>query len=192
MASGPDEQHWVRRAQAGDRAAFSELVRRYRGPLYAFCYRLTQSADAAADLAQDTFVRAWQYLGRFDPTRPFRPWLYAIAANRDSSRRRREEVRETVPLEELTVEPATPEDAATELERRQLRAAVRRAIAELSPQQRQAIVLVELEGLTAVDAAAILRCSPATVRQHVFRGKKRLRQLLSDFVQAGGEREETT
>jgi RNA polymerase sigma-70 factor (ECF subfamily) len=186
VAVEADDTVLVRRAQGGDRAAFGELVHRYQGAVYGFVRHLVQSPDLAADITQEVFVRAWRYLGRFDTSRPFRPWLYRIAVNRTASMRKREDERATVELDELTHEPAAPDDVAGELERGELADAVHLAIAELSAQQRQAIVLVELQGHTANEAAVVMACSAATVRQHVFRGKKRLRKLLEAYL-AGRE-----
>ncbi|MBI2300679.1 MAG: RNA polymerase sigma factor [Armatimonadetes bacterium] len=183
MPAEPADHALVTRAQAGDRAAFNELLRRYHRPVYGFVFRLTQSPEEAADLAQEVFVRAWRYLGKFDAARPLRPWLFQIAANRAASCHGRSGGRETIPLEELPGEPSVPDDTSAEPERQELAAAVRRAILELSPQQRQAVVLVELEGMDAAEAAVIMTCSPTTVRQHVFRAKRRLRGLLAGYVE---------
>ena len=67
-----DDAPLVRLAQAGDRVAFGDLVRRYQRPVYGFVYRLVQNEDAAEDVTQDVFVRAWSYLHRFDAQRPFK------------------------------------------------------------------------------------------------------------------------
>lgn len=180
----------MRRAQQGDRAAYGELMRRYQRPLYGFAYRLLQAPEEAADLTQETFVRAWQYLARFDAGRPFRPWLFRIALNRAASHKSRSEGRETVPLEDLTSEPAAPDDVPGTMEQHEVGQQVRLAITELSPQQQQAIVLVELEGCGANQAAEVMGCSPATVRQHVFRAKKRLRVLLAAYLTGSTETEQ--
>ncbi len=180
-----DDAALVRRAQAGDRVAFSELVRLYQRPVFGFVYRLTQDEDAAADVTQEVFVRAWNYLHRFDAERPFRPWLYRIAANRASSRRDKERTRGTVGLDDVELDPPAPDNVESDLERRELAQRVREAISELSPQQREAMVLVELEGQSAIEAADVMGCSAATVRQHIFRGKKRLRQILAAYVTGG-------
>ena len=179
-----DDAPLVRLAQAGDRVAFGDLVRRYQRPVYGFVYRLVQNEDAAEDVTQDVFVRAWSYLHRFDAQRPFKPWLYRIAANRVASAHEREKGRVTVGLEDLDLEPAASDDTEADLQRAELAAHVRAAVAELSPQQRESIALVELEGQSAIEAAQVMGCSPATVRQHVFRGKKRLKQLLDGYVRS--------
>jgi len=179
---GTDEPLLIRRAQAGDRSAFDELVLQHQAALYGFLVNLTNSPDTAVELAQEVFVRAWRYLARFDSERPFRPWLYTIAANRAATRHGREAGRETVSLDEAGPEPPAAENVAAEIERRELSREVRAAIGQLSRQQREAVVLVELSGLTAVEAAAAMGCEAVTVRQHVFRAKKRLRELLASYV----------
>ncbi len=190
MADGADDRALVVRAQAGDKDAFGVLVRRYQRAVHGFCYRMTQSDDLAADLCQEAFVRAWRYLARFDAERPLRPWLFQIAANRAATRKARDQARQTAALEELTHEPAAPDDPTRPSEQAELQQAVRRALVELSPQQRQAIVLVELEGWTAAQAAVSMNCSAATVRQHVFRAKKRLRKLLAGYVTSQDDEDE--
>ena len=187
MAGAADEETLVRRAQTGDRAAFDELVLRYQRPVYGFVFHLVGSPDDAAEVTQDVFVRAWRYLGRFDARRPLRPWLYTIASNRAATQRRHAAPRETVPLEEAGPEPTAPDNVAGRLEQAELSREVRQAIGQLSPQQREAIVLVELEDLTAVQAAEVMGCGAVTVRQHVFRAKKRLRELLAAYVETAGE-----
>jgi RNA polymerase sigma-70 factor (ECF subfamily) len=182
LQAGADDEALVRRAQAGDQTAFGALMARYDRAVYGFVYRLTQSPEAAEDVTQEVFLRAWRYLGRFDARRPFRPWLYRIAANRAFSRKEHDRSRQALALDELEVEPATPDNVLTELERSEIGVMLRRALLDLSPQQRQAIVLVELEDQTAIEAAEVMGCSAATVRQHVFRAKKRLRVLLGPFM----------
>ncbi|MCC7492403.1 MAG: sigma-70 family RNA polymerase sigma factor [Fimbriimonadaceae bacterium] len=177
-----DEAALVRRAQTGDTLAFDELVGLYQRAVFGFVQHLVGSADDAAEVTQEVFVRAWRYLDRFDPARPLKPWLYTIAANRAHSHRRHEQPRETVALDEAGPEPAAPDNPAGDLERHELSCEVRAAIRQLSAQQRDAMVLVELEGMTAVEAAAVMKIEAVTVRQHVFRGKKRLRELLAGYI----------
>lgn len=183
------DQALVQRAQAGDQAAFDELLRRYQRPVYGFVYHLIGSADAATDVTQEVFVRAWRYLRRFDARRPFRPWLYAIASNRASSHRVREQARETLPLDDNAPEPVAPDDVPGALERVELSGQVMAAVRQLSAQQRDAVVLVELEGRTATEAAELMGIEPVTVRQHLFRAKKRLRALLAEYVERGAAAE---
>ncbi len=86
-----EELVWIRRAQRGDDQAFTQLVERYQRPVYNLCYRMLGEANVADDAAQETFVRAYQNLQRFDVQRPFDTWLLSIAAHYciDLLRRRR-------------------------------------------------------------------------------------------------------
>src|ERR1035437_2637388 len=77
---GPDEA-CVRRAQAGDRKAFSELVRRHQRPVYRYLLRMLGSHDDAMELTQEAFIKAWQALPQWQPEAQFRTWLFRIANN---------------------------------------------------------------------------------------------------------------
>ena len=179
-----DDTALALRAHTGDRAAFSEIVRRYQRPIYAHVCHLLGDQEAAEDVTQEVFLRAWKAIGRFDPEKPLAPWLYSIARRRAFSRWR--VVRSRAPevgLDEMVVEPAGEQNVESDLMSAELSQTVRAAILQLPPQQREAFVLVELEGKTAVEASSLMDCSPATVRQHIFRGKSKLRELLASYVQ---------
>ncbi len=86
-----EEQAWVAQAQHGDDQAFTQLVEAYQKPVYNLCYRMLGEPEAAEDAAQETFLRAYQHLDRYDPKRSFATWLLSIAAHYciDRLRRRR-------------------------------------------------------------------------------------------------------
>lgn len=86
-----EEQAWVFQAQRGDDQAFTQLVETYQKPVYNLCYRMLGEPEAAEDAAQETFLRAYQHIGRYDAQRPFATWLLSIAAHYciDRLRRRR-------------------------------------------------------------------------------------------------------
>ncbi|MEW5987644.1 MAG: sigma factor, partial [Chloroflexota bacterium] len=83
-----DEAQWVARARQGDNAAWLGLVTQYQEAVFRLAYLILRDADEAEDVAQETFVRAFRSLGRFDSSRPLRPWLLTIAANLARNRRR--------------------------------------------------------------------------------------------------------
>ena len=85
------EEELIQRARAGDRAAFGRLVELYQRAVYNLCYRMVGEATEAEDAAQETFLRAYSQLGRYDPARSFKTWLFAIACHHciDRLRRRR-------------------------------------------------------------------------------------------------------
>src|SRR5215831_15961846 len=83
-----DESKLVREALAGDAAAWDQLMHTHQAAVFRLAYLLIGDPDDAEDVAQETFLRAWKYLTRFDPTRALRPWLLSITANLSSNRRR--------------------------------------------------------------------------------------------------------
>ncbi len=84
-----EEQTWVAQAQRGDDQAFTQLVEAYQRPVYNLCYRMLGEPEAAEDAAQETFLRAYQHLDRYDAKRPFATWLLSIAAHYCIDRLRR-------------------------------------------------------------------------------------------------------
>lgn len=164
-------------AHAGDREAFGELVTRYAAQARRVARTILDDADDADDAAQDGFLAAWRHLGRFDPVRPFGPWLLRIVANAAADRRRRRRVRQT---EELSpVAPSADTGPAAEADRRALRAAFAAALRELPERQRTAIVLFDLEGYSHAEVASILGIPEGTVRSDVFHARRALREPLA-------------
>jgi len=167
------EADWVRLARSGDRAAFAQLVRKHESTVLRVARRLLMDAHDAQDAAQDVFVRLYDHLDRFDERRPLTPWLYRITVNvcrthaRKRARRTAAEsdaARETV--QHRIVSGAT--EAADWLER---------GLSRLSQRERTALVLRDLEGLTAREAGKAMRCAPVTVRTLAARARLKLKQL---------------
>src|SRR5262245_56977123 len=103
----PPERELVERAKRGDRHAFGRLLRLHQRRVFALGMRWLRNADDADDLVQETFVRAWQALQRFDESRPFAPWILTIAANRAKTMAGRARPQEEVD-EELVWEGPSP------------------------------------------------------------------------------------
>src|SRR5580765_7555147 len=100
-SAGPTDDVLIASAQKGDQAAFGEIVRRYQRAVYRVAYALTRNASDADDLAQETFVRAWGAIGRFELGQPLYPWLARIATNQAYSLFRTRKRRPETPLEPL-------------------------------------------------------------------------------------------
>jgi RNA polymerase sigma-70 factor (ECF subfamily) len=158
-ASG-DERHLVRRAQAGDEAAFAALVQRYGQPILSLAYASTLDAAAAEELAQDVFVAAWRGLSRYRSDSAFSTWLFSIARNAavDAARRRRGHV-PTVPLNEA--HSIDVRDAGGDA------SAVLDAAACLSAPLREALLLREIQGLTYDEIATVQGVPLGTVRSRI-------------------------
>lgn len=179
----------VQRYLAGDRDAFRHLVERHTPALFNLAYRLTRDREEAADITQEAFRRAFEALPNSRTDLPFKPWLFQIAVNlcRDWAKRQR-----PLALADLGRESDEGEeraDAAESLpdtsplpmalvEAAETRQALQRAIEDLPPAYRAAIVLRYMEDLSYQDIAATLGLPLNTVRTHLARAKKMLQTRL--------------
>jgi RNA polymerase sigma-70 factor (ECF subfamily) len=174
--------HRVALARSGDEVAFGELVREHQQMIHALAYRMTGSAEDAADLAQDTFVKAWQRLGTFRGDSSFGTWVHRIALNLCLNWRQRTErfrqLHAGLEEEARTVSAAADDIASLEAER--LRR-VNEALQRLSPADRAAVVLTVFEGLNHAQAARQLDCAETTVSWRVWVARRKLRKWLSDL-----------
>jgi RNA polymerase sigma-70 factor, ECF subfamily len=165
----------VKRSQAGDEAAYEGLYRAHVGQIYALCLRLTGDSDKANELTQDVFVRAWTRIGSFRGEAAFGTWLHRVAFNivRQSQRsdyRRRSRVDEGVDLDEHP-------DLSSSLEAEE-RIDLERAIAELPPRARNALVLHDIHGFRCREVAEITGTAVGTIQAHLHRARKLLKEKL--------------
>ena len=166
------EPAWVRQAQAGSADAFGRLVHIHQQGLRAFLRRLTANHADADDLAQETFVFAWEHIARFDPGpdfgRPFRPWLFGIAW-----RKYREGKRGWI--RRLTRQGHAAEDTPTVFQPDPgLRLDLAKVTAALPPEQRAALLLCLACEFTHAETAQVLALPLGTVKSHVARGREKL------------------
>jgi RNA polymerase sigma-70 factor (ECF subfamily) len=164
----------VRALSLEDQNAFGELVRRHQSPVRGFLVRLTRGdAHLADDLAQETFVKAWQRLKSYRGEARFSTWLFGIAFNefRGEARRRKEFALEDV--------ADAPEELETSTGDTGLRMDLTEALKVLNSLERAAVVLCCQNGLTHEEAASVLGCPLGTVKTNVLRGREKLRRKLS-------------
>lgn len=166
-----DDVHLVHSAQAGDAAAFEELVRRHELPIYRLALRMLGNASDAEDAAQETFLRAWRALGSFRAESALSTWLYRIATNQCLGVLDRAGVR-TGPLTGTELDPR-PEPEAIALERDALHN-LKVAIGRLTPEQRAPLVLREFEGLAYEEIGEVLELTPAAVKGRLHRARLEL------------------
>ncbi|MCX7869265.1 MAG: sigma-70 family RNA polymerase sigma factor [Terrimicrobiaceae bacterium] len=176
-------------ARAGDSSAFDELVTAHRDKVYMQAYLICRNPDDAMDLCQETFLRAWRALGAFDGRQPLAAWLRRIVTNAaiDWCRRRgRQGLVEMAP-EAGHPPPGTPgvsqafERPGLSLERRELAQRIESAFLALNPEQRAAVAMRDVEGLSYREIAAALGCTVGTVMSRLFYGRKKLQALLADL-----------
>lgn len=183
------EQELVHSAQKGDTSAFGQLVEAHQSKIYSLCYRMTGNAEDAADLTQEVFLSAWRSLSRFQEQSSFGTWVYRMATNASIDFLRREKRRQVL---SMTMEEDSEERQAQVpderysphrlLEQKEARQAVADALAALSPEHRQALVLREMEGLSYQEIGQLLDLEEGTVKSRIARA----RLALKDFLQKDG------
>lgn len=190
------EKELWRKTLSGEIAAFEQLVLPYRRSLLHLAYRMTGNMEEAMDIAQETLLRCFRYLHRFNPERNFRNWLFQIAANlaRDCYRKRRLETnagRDWLENRRVDGNPDPQEiDGTVSSQPRvetisDLQLDINACLGRLSPKERQVFVLRDLEGLSIKEAAALLRTSSISVRVNLSSARRKIRQLISGQKAAG-------
>lgn len=179
-------------AQAGDERAFRRLVEPYRHALEIHCYRMLGSAQDAEDLAQETLLRAWRALERFEPRAQFQTWLYRIATNAclDEVERR---PRRPAPVDPFPDRPS--DDAASQTYDPVARYAIRegmelalvRAIQELPGRQRAVLIFRDVLGWTAPEVAEVLGSTVASVNSALQRARSTIDQRLPETTQTAAD-----
>ena len=172
---------------AGDPDAFTEIVRRHKDRLWAVALRTTGNPEEASDALQDALISAYRRADSFRGDSAVTTWLHRIVVNASLARLRRRSVRTWVPLpDESTGEsPATLVDDSRLADPRAAAESsetvreVRAALDTLPPDQRAAIVLVDLEGWSVEEAAQALDCPVGTVKSRCFRGRAKLAERLA-------------
>jgi RNA polymerase sigma-70 factor, ECF subfamily len=181
MVETDDEQLWVTRSQNGDHAAFEALIKMHQTMIHSLTFRMTGSAADAQDLAQETFVRAYQQLGSFQGASKFSSWLYRIAVNACLDWRRREKRRADLHTDWSNSHTDTDSNSNAELD--DASREVQTALMKLPEKQRAAIALTVYGGKNHAEAAKILGCSETTVSWRIFSARRKLKKLLSQNFQ---------
>jgi len=176
-----DEADLVRAAQAGDSRAFAEIVRRYQRAIYRVAYGFTRAATDADDLAQETFVRAYQAIGRFRVGEPLYPWLARIASNQALSLLRSRHRKPETPLEPLIEagrQWGAEDDPTQGVADRERRRHLQQAMAELTPEHQAVLVLRGVEDLSYEEIADTLKIPVGTVMSRLSRARQELKAKL--------------
>ena len=159
-----------------DHNAFGELVRRHQSPVRIFLTRMTRGdSHLADDLAQETFLKAWQKLYTYRGSAKFSTWLFGIAINEF---RRAARVRKEIATDDLADPPPEPQTAATDLNSH-VRLDLADALKTLNTDERAAILLCCQNGLSHDEAAQVLDCPLGTVKTNILRGKEKLKRRLN-------------
>jgi len=182
----------VRLVQAGDVAAFDRLILKYRERVLGIVYHLTSNREDAADLTQDTFIKAFQSINRFGGQSSFFTWLYRIAVNTALSHLRKHRLRSFFSLEAMdTDQPVSREiiaaltdtsGAERDTYARELQEKLNEAMQKLSTKHRTVVTLFEIEGLSHQEIAEIMDSSVGTVRSRLHYAKQLLQAELQPYL----------
>jgi RNA polymerase sigma-70 factor, ECF subfamily len=185
LTSEPDQRLLLAAAQAGDERAFRRLVEPFRHALHVHCYRMLGSERDAEDLVQETLLRAWRALERYEPRAQFQTWLYRIATNgcldEIERRPRRPEPVDPFP-DQPSDERASPtyDPAARYAIREGMELALLRAIQELPGRQRAVLIFRDVLGWTAPEVADVLESTVASINSALQRARATIEQLLPE------------
>jgi RNA polymerase sigma-70 factor (ECF subfamily) len=168
------------RVKGGDREAFAELYSLFQKPVYNYLYRLAFNRAMAEDLLQEAFLRIWKAAPGWAPAAKVSTWIFRIAHNLflNEAARRREKSIET-PEAELRADPAS------DLNRRELRSAVQKAIEALPEGERECLLLSEYNGFKYAEIAEILGIPVGTVKSRMFSAVQHLRETLKGLEPRG-------
>ncbi len=180
-----EEQTWIFQAQQGNDEAFTRLVEQYQTPVFNLCYRMLGEPESAEDAAQESFLRAYQNLSRYDRQRPFATWLLSIAAHYciDRLRRRRfiifsldgEREEDDRPTELPDRDAISPEMEAI---RREEQESIQAALQGLEATDRAAVVLRYWYDFSEVEIAGSLNLTVSAVKSRLHRARKAVARLL--------------
>jgi RNA polymerase sigma-70 factor (ECF subfamily) len=196
-ARAAGEAQFIERLRAGEAAAFDRLVQERSGEVYALLYRLTDDAEEARDLTQETFLRVFQSIDRFRGDAGLKTWIYRIAINQARNRwrwwrRRRRDL--TVSLDapdghseqplgaRLRATDSSAADPEQETLARERETALRTALGSLAVSYRETVILRDVEGLSYEEIAAALEISIGTVKSRLSRGRMELRRKLESSL----------
>jgi RNA polymerase sigma-70 factor, ECF subfamily len=174
----------VARARQGDSDAFQALVEKHSRAAFRLAYRLTGNEHDAEDVVQESFLKAYRYLGRFEARADFGTWLYRIVTNCAIEllrvRQSREHRARMEPLESDVAAPPSPAPGPERLaESAQIKARVAAALEDLSPLERAAFMLRHFEGRSTDEIGRTLRLGTSATKHAVFRAVKKMRACLA-------------
>ena len=178
---------YVRRLQRGETDAFEMLVRRHEKTIFNLVYRMLGDYDEAAEVSQEVFLSAYRAIGRFRGDANFSTWLYRIALNHTSTRRkslgRRQQrnvaIDDTEPVRDLQPGPAET------MEKKEIRERVQRALNNLEPDDATVIVLRDLQDIPYEEVARLLEVPVGTVKSRLHRARQALKSQLATYFYAG-------
>ncbi len=184
------DQSLILKVQSGDVAAFDKLVEKYKTKLYGMLYHMLGNHEDAADLSQETFLKAFKSIASFRNQSSFYSWLYRIGMNvAINFLKRRKEVQlylnpwnSDIEEEPILKELTSKENVHQTLDRAEHLEKLNEALQKLSNEHRAVVVLHDIEGMRHQEVAKVLGCSEATARSRLFYAHQQLQALLANYL----------
>jgi len=176
MVATDEDRRRIVESQKGDQGAFEALIREHQRMIHSLCYRMSGSLADADDLAQETFIHAYQHLDGFRAEARFSSWLYRIAVNQCLNWQKRQQRQDRL-CQEWSEQNQQPSGHDAQHAQK-----IQEALMKLPPAQRAALILTTWDGLNHAEAAAVLGCSETTVSWRVFAARGKLKRLLKGLV----------
>jgi RNA polymerase sigma-70 factor (ECF subfamily) len=166
----------IKMAQHGDDSAFENLVESYQKPVFSLCYRMLGNVNDAEDAAQESFIRAYRHIKRYDPDRPFATWLLSIAAHYciDSTRKRRLPTISTDALPAEIIPDRSMPNPERKLHSQEKEERIQNLMKALKPTDRAAVVLRYWHEYSELEIAETLDLSVSAVKSRLYRARKSL------------------
>ncbi|HYI12722.1 MAG TPA: RNA polymerase sigma factor [Thermoanaerobaculia bacterium] len=182
------DQELMAIVQAGDNSPASEIYDRYSGRIYNFAFRFLRNAEAAEDATQEAFIKMLKYSNQYNGTAKLTTWLFSITANlcRDYLRKADNRPKDS---DDVLITLPGPDELSPDrsFEQRENEQRVQRALAVLTAEQREAVVLSRYQGLSYAEIAQIAGCSEGAVKTRVFRAMETMKRALMGEA-SGGDR----
>src|SRR5271167_1687862 len=186
-----EESELVKRARRGDLRAYDELVKRYQERIYATIYHMTSNHEDANDLAQDSFIKAYQALKSFKGGSSFYTWLYRIAVNKTINFLKQRKNKYHLSLNDLDFNAENDPDLVALISHKtpqrdaglsELQKKLNEALLKLSESHRMVVVLHDVQGQSHEDIAEIIGCNIGTVRSRLFYARQQLQGYLAEYI----------
>ena len=189
----PDDKDLALRVKKGDRHSFDILFSRYKRKLYSVIYRMTRNHQVTDDMLQETFLKLYASISKYDDNYPFYPWLYRIAVNTTINFLKREKKRKYDRSLEEQVEQRHRQyangrhafDPETSLTRKERDVRILEAMQKISPTYRATLILRVFEGLSYKEISTVMNCNVGTVMSRLNRARSQLKELLKDYLKNG-------
>jgi len=186
-----EERQLVRRAKTGDLEAYDELVRRYQERIYATIYHMTANHEDANDLAQETFIKAYQALKSFKGDSSFFTWIYRIAVNKTINFLKQRKNKTHMSLNDLDFNAEHDADLVALISEKtprrevnliELQEKLNAAMQKLSEVHRLVVTLHDVQGMSHEEISRIMDCNTGTVRSRLFYARQQMQAYLSDYL----------